>query len=157
MPRLNAWRRDCIGVFRMFQHKGDLMKALLTLIVTLVSVSAFSKTLRDVKAADCTTKQGSYLRLDTKTNLIVGRLGKLNEMTNAQTGERPTLEISEGYPAKEFAAIGFLAADKNGYWGNLSLLAPKDAPLDESARLKGYFMDMNGKGVVEDMDCQLKF
>jgi len=136
------------------------VKNVVLLFVTLASAYAFSKNLKDVSAAECKSANGNgaYISINMQTKLIVGRPGTLkNEMSNAQTGPKPTLEISEGYPSAEYTALGFLAADRTGYWGNLSLLSPRNAQLTETAKLLGFFTDANGRAQVEEMNCQLKF
>lgn len=118
------------------------------------STQAFGKTIEDVISASCTSVNGGFLTLDTAKIEIIGQFGILDKMVGG--GEVP-VETLVDYPSDGYTALGSLAIDANGYWGNLSLLSPTTKQLQSSETMEVFFTDDKGNAIVEPMDCDLVF
>jgi hypothetical protein len=117
------------------------------------STQVYGKTIEDVVSASCTSKTG-FLTLDTAKVEIIGQFGTLDKMVGG--GEVP-VELIVDYPQDGYTALGSLAIDSKGYWGNLSLLSPTTKQLQPNEIMEVFFTDMEGNAIVESMDCDLVF
>lgn len=134
----------------------NLVFFLLMGVFSLVSAQAYGKTIADVASAACTSTKGGFLTVDVQKNILVGKFDRLNEMKGSGVPEAP-IELLVDYPDEGFTALGALAIDENGYWGNLSLIAPTSQVLLEIETLNAFFTDMEGNAIVEPMECDLVF
>jgi hypothetical protein len=133
-----------------------LSKILFVSVFSLVSVQAYGKTIADVASAACTSAKGGFLTVDAQKNILVGKFDVLNEMKGSDDPDAK-IELIVDYPDEGFTSLGALAIDENGYWGNLSLIAPTTQQLLVRDTLNAFFTDMEGNAIVEPMECDLVF
>lgn len=125
-------------------------------VVFGLSGMAQAKSLNDVKAARCVGAKGSFIQVETAKRSIRGKIGALKEiMSNGVQGE--AFGVLNDYPGAGWTALGGLVADKNGYWGNLSVVTESNRNLGAKETLKGFFTDVEGRAQVEEMACDLAF
>jgi hypothetical protein len=120
------------------------------------STQVYGKTIADVVSASCTSTNGGYLAIDTlkAKEKVVGQFGALKKMIGS---EDVPVELLTDYPMDGVTALGTLAADEDGYWGNLSLLSPSNQQLSTVETLSAFFTDTEGNATVEQMTCNLIF
>lgn len=120
------------------------------------STQVYGKTIADVQSASCTSAKGGYLMIDVPQNILSGQFGTLNEMKGSDDPDTK-IELLVDYPDDGFTALGALAIDSVGYWGNLSLIALNQQQLSAHESLNAFFTDVEGNNIVEPMDCDLVF